>query len=119
MGLKEAFKAAVQTAFNAVGNVKISIVYTSNPPSSYDPSTGVTTPNTTDYSMTNVIREDYEAEEIDGLAIQTNDVKLLIPVDDLTPIPQIDDYVTMDSKQWNVVNKHKDPADALWTLQIR
>jgi len=119
MGLKEAFKAAVQTAFNAAGNVKISITYTSNPPPVYDPSTGVATPNTTDYSLTNVIREDYEAMEIDGLAIQENDAKLLIPVDDLTPNPKIDDYVTMDSQQWNVVNKYKDPADALWTLQIR
>lgn len=119
MGLKEAFKAAVQTAFNAAGNVKISIIYTSNPAPSYDPDTGVVTPNTTNYAMTQVIREDYKADEIDGSAIQMNDVKLLIPVDDLTPIPQIDDYVTMDSRQWNVVSKHKDPADALWTLQIR
>ena len=118
MGLQDIFKAAAQIIFTALDDVKISVIYRVRT-STYDPATGRTTPSDADYPITNCIRIDYEADEVDNAAVKPKDFKLMIPVDDLTPTPEIDHLVVIDSVEHNVVDFNKDPADAVWTIQVR
>lgn len=118
MALKSIFKGAAQTIFTALDDVKISVTYQVKS-SSYTPATGRVTLGETDYVITNCIRLDFEADEIDGLAVKPEDFQLMIPVDDLDVTPAIDDYILIDSVPHNVVNYKKDPADAVWTIQVR
>jgi len=118
MGLQDTFKAAAQTIFTALGDVKISVTYRIRT-MGYSPATGRTSPSDTDYAITNCIRIDYRADEIDGVAVKPKDFKLMIPVDDLTPTPEVDHFILIDSVIHNVVSFEKDPADAVWTIQVR
>jgi hypothetical protein len=125
MGMKEAFKAAAQTAFSAAGNVKKSVTYRSksNKNPTYTPSTNTVTDRYTDYTV-NMIFESYISREIDNRTVLATDQKALIPVDNLTPTPKINDEVIVDKGEttevnWDIVHIHKDPADALYTFQIR
>jgi hypothetical protein len=118
MALKSVFKAAAQTIFTALDDVKISVTYRVVS-SSYNTSTGIVTPSNTDYAITNCIRIDYEADEIDGLAVKPEDFKLMIPVDDLDVNPAVDHQILIGTDIHNVVSYQKDPADAVWTIQIR
>jgi len=118
MGLKEAFQKAAAAAFNAAGNVKIAITYSSVPNPTYVPATGVVTEAETDYSV-NAIREEYKSKEIDNVNIKPKDIKFLILYEDLTIILSTKDYVTIGATRWNVVDWEIDPADALWTIQVR
>lgn len=116
--MKDIFKNAAQIIFTAMDDVKITVTYRVKT-SSYNTSTGKVTISHTDYVITNCIRVYFTAKEIDGLAIKPEDFKLLIPVDDLPVTPKIDDYVLIDSKNHNIIHYEKDPADAVWTIQVR
>jgi hypothetical protein len=119
MGLKEAFQKAAAVAFNAVGNLKISVVYSSVPNPAYNTSSGVVTESETDYTV-NAIREDYEFRDTDGVNIKSTDIKLLILYEDLSITPLKDqDYITIGGTRWGVVNWQIDPADAVWTFKLR
>jgi hypothetical protein len=118
MGLREAFKSAAQTAVAAFGNVGVSSIYTSVGVAVYDPAAGTTVQPKTDYTIT-VILDSFEAQEINQTTVRSFDQKALIPVENLAVTPGLDDYLTVNSVQWNVVNSSTDPADALWILQIR
>ena len=118
MGLKEAFQKAATIAFNAAGNVKTEVVYSSNPNPSYNPSTGVVVESETSYTI-NAIREDYKFDDIDNVNIKPEDIKLLVLYSELSILLAEKDYVTMNGTRWNVVNWQLDPADVVWTIQIR
>ena len=119
MGLQEVFKAAAQTAVLAFGNVGKSITYTAVSGNAvYDPTTGASVQPTTDHTVT-VIFDSFEAQQINQTTVRSFDQKVMIPVEDLSATPGLDDYLTVDSVRWNVVNSETDPADALWILQIR
>jgi len=118
MGLKEAFQKAAVIAFNAAGNVKTTVVYSSNPNPSYNTSTGKVTEDATNYTI-NAIREDYKFDDVDNVNIKPADIKLLVLHSELSILLAEKDYVTINSTRWNVVNWQLDPADAVWTIQIR
>ena len=118
MGLKEAFQKAAEAAFNAAGNVKTSIVYSSNPNPVYNTGTGVVTESATNYTV-NAIREDYKFNDVDNINIKPEDIKLLVLYSELSILLAEKDYVTMNATRWNVVNWQLDPADAVWTIQVR
>ena len=128
MGLKEAFKAAAQSAFKTAGNIKSTIIYVSIAPVTYNTSTGAVTPNETSYTGISAILDDYSNREISSQpnferagnrAILPNDKKVFILYDDLTPTPKENDYVTISSKDWTVIGAYIDPAQAMWQLQVR
>ena len=118
MGLKEAFQKAAIAAFNAAGNVKKSAVYTSNPNPTYDTSSGVVTEDPTNYSVT-AIREDFKFNDVDGDRVKPEDTKWLVLYSQLEIALKENDYITIDSKRWNVVSWQLDPADAVWTIHVR
>jgi len=121
MGLKEAFKNGAIAAFNAAGNVKTSVTYRSkfNANPSFDPETSIVKNTYTDYIDVEFIFLKYEVKEIDGTSILRNDIKAIIPFDNLTPTPKRDDIILLSSIPWNVVEFNTDPADALWEFQLR
>lgn len=128
MGLKEAFKAAAQAAFNAAGNVKNTVTYISVSEPTYDTSTGAVSWNNTSYSNISVITDEYSNREIDNQpvgsregdrAILPGDKKVYILYDDLTPTPKENDRITISGQDWTVIGHYVDPAQAMWQLQVR
>jgi hypothetical protein len=120
MGLQETFKAAAQTAVAAFGNVGKSVTYTSVSGNAvYDPTTGTSVQPTTDYPAIIVIFDSFEAQQINQTTVRSFDQKAMIPVENLSVTPGLDDYLTVNGVRWNVVNSETDPADALWILQVR
>lgn len=120
-GLKEAFKNAAAAAFAAAGDVKeevtLRIKASSNP--TYNPTTDSITDSYTDYTV-NIIPSGYDSREINNQTILDTDEKAKILVDDIANItPKRNDQVVRNSVVWEIVSTHKDPADAVWTLQIR
>jgi hypothetical protein len=119
-GLKEAFKNAAAAAFAAADDVKESVVLRSKASSNptYNPTTDAVTDSYTDYTV-NSIPSGYDTREINNQTILDTDEKVKILVADLSVTPKRNDLVVRDSVIWEVISVHKDPADAVWTLQIR
>lgn len=118
MGLKATIQSAVQSAFIAFGDIRTSVSYISKGTATYNPTTGAVT--STDVTITiSGILADYEINEIDNEAIILTDRKIMIPTADLSVTPKIEDTITISSITWQVINVGVDPADAMWTLQLR
>jgi hypothetical protein len=119
-GLKEAFKSAAAAAFAAADDVKESVTLRSKASSNptYNPTTDAVTDSYTDYTV-NIIPSGYDSREINNQTILDTDEKVKILVADLSITPKRNDQVIRNSVTWEVVSVHKDPADAVWTLQIR
>jgi hypothetical protein len=120
-GLKEAFRNAAAAAFAAADDVKEEVVLrvkaSSNP--SYTPSSDTISDSYTDYTV-NAIPSGYDSREVNGRTILDTDEKIKILVADITNItPKRTDQIVRDSVVWEIENVHKDPADAVWTLQVR
>lgn len=121
MTLQSAFKAAAQTAFTVADSVLETVTYRSktNASADYDPVDGeVDTDAYTAYSVKMLIDQNTQ-RQIDGQAILAHDDFLLIPVDNLTPTPKLHDQIIRDSEVWDIVYFETDPAQALWTFQVR
>jgi len=121
MGMREAFKKAAQTAFVAAGNIKESVSYRSKTGASatYDPVEGEVTDAYTDYSVSMIINKS-RATQKDNRVIFENDDDAMIPVDNLTPTPKLHDQIIRNTTEvWDIVWFKTDPAQALWTFQIR
>ena len=126
MGLKEAFKKAAVAAFVAAGDLKEEVTYRSKTEgsSSYTPSTGAVSDPYTDYGV-EMLFTNYKQEQIDGQAILPTDEMAMIPVDNLTPIPKLNDLIIRtDETGTNYTCEvqgpyEKDPAQALYVLHTR
>lgn len=85
----------------------------------FDPLTRLT--STTVTETVGAAREDYEANQIDGQMIKSNDFKLIAQKSDFKLInPKksgLKAYV--DGVDCTVVSAKLDPADAAWTIQVR
>jgi hypothetical protein len=119
-GLKEAFQKAAEAAFAAAGNVKETVTLrnkiNSNP--TYNPTTDVISDSYQDYPVA-AIASGYDSREINNTTILDTDEKIKILVSSLSVDPKRNDQIIRDSVKWEIKNVHKDPANAIWTLQIR
>jgi hypothetical protein len=64
----------------------------------------------------------YTTSQIDGLSVMSGDKKVLFRTDRLAATAGIDaKWYLIDSsgKRWDVVTVSLDPADAMWTVQVR
>ena len=118
MGLSAAIRAAVSSALDAIGDVRQTVTYLSDPNSSYDTGTGQVTESGTSYSILAVSIE-YEDREVDGVAVQSTDRQLILEAAELSFTPKMHDIVTVDGANWRVENIYKDPIGAIYILQIR
>lgn len=88
-------------------------------PGSFDPITEQETGGVTE--TVDAMRDKYDARQVDGAAIQVKDFKLLAMVNDFIAInPKTDGLkVNVDGVECQVIDAEKDPADAVWTIQVR
>ncbi len=121
MSLKEAFQNAAVTALNAFSSLSESVTYNSktDTSASYDPTTGIVSDPYVSYAGVEMIFLEYEATKIDNVTILTTDQQAMIAQSELTPTPKRGDTIIRSSEKWDVVSVTKDPADALWILQVR
>ncbi|MHC5213943.1 MAG: hypothetical protein ACYSOO_05085 [Planctomycetota bacterium] len=118
MGLKEVFQGVADTIFVAFGNIqRTDIIYTVTN-DDYIPGSGVTEDDTS-YTISGYLLE-YTTEEVDDVAVLKTDRRLLMKVQAYPLItPKIGDEITIDGEIWRVKNRYKDPADAIWDIQMR
>lgn len=120
MGLRDTFKDAALTAFNAVGDVAVSANYHAHASSTYDTSAGTNVAAFTTVAGVKVIFEVFQLAKIDGTIIQPEDKLALIPVRHLSAItPKLEDKLVVSGVTWAVKNVQADPAEAVYSLQVR
>ena len=118
MSLRDTIAKAAKTAFNAIGDIKETATYRRTV-SVYNPSTGTNTLTNTDYPLS-VVFTRFENLEIDKNVVQVFDVKMLVLVDSMSVVPNTaTDKVIRGGKTYNVLKWNTDPANAVYTVQLR
>lgn len=122
MGLRETLSKAAQTAIVATGDIPVTTYFYSIGSTTYDTSTGVASVGSTVYVVSMIFTR-FNTNEIMDENIEPTDQKGIIPQANISVIPKIDDYLQIVesgvSVRYDVVGKQKDPADAIWKLQLR
>jgi hypothetical protein len=119
MGLKETFQNAAEVIVNGFGNVANSLSYHSLGTFSYAPTTGALTESGDSDVTITAIYDEIKSEEIQDRNIKMTDRKLLVANNDISVTPKVNDYVTIDGVQYNVVDFISDPAEALYEIYVR
>lgn len=122
MGLATTIQAAVETAFNALGDITQQITistYAASP--TYTPSTGGTAGAATVTTVPKAIVTSYKSYEVDGHAIKPHDQKVLFPTAAIAvePKPGIDTVTDASSNIWQIISVKKDAAASMYALQVR
>lgn len=99
------------------GNLTASVVFSKA--GGTDPVTGQTTTGAS--ATVDVIREDYQSNEIDGTLVKKGDYKLLAEFDSFVNLDPRESGITavVDGVSVRLMDAQKDAADAVWTLQMR
>ena len=81
--------------------------------------TGATTAGASD--TVDVVREDYQSNEIDGTLVKKGDYKLLAEFDSFVNLDPRSSGITatVDGVAVRLMDAKTDAADAVWTLQMR
>jgi len=121
MALKKAIQGAVKSAFQALGDLVSEVPYHVRGIEGYSPSTsGPTIIEEGGWDeMVSAVRLSYEAKEIDGTAIQAEDVKILLDGTAIAFRPKKADTIQFDDDIYEVVRVEADPTQSVWTLQGR
>lgn len=64
-------------------------------------------------------RDQYGQEDIDGTAIQTRDVRLLVLINSITIVPNSADKITANGETYGIVSVTIDPAGTVYDIQGR
>jgi len=122
VGLRETMSKAAQTAFTAAGDIPVATTYYQRGSTVYDASTGTVSAGVNTY-LFSMIFAAFKSNEIDNEHILATDQKGLVPQANFSTIPAVGDYLFIvesgASVRYDVQGFKKDPADALWTLQLR
>lgn len=120
MGLRSVLANAALTTVRATGDIAVSANYEAFASASYNASTDTQTATYTTTAVT-VIFTNFSIREIDGQMVKPEDKKALLPSTSLASAPTANDRITTDASAnvWQVVGIRSDPADALYTLQVR
>jgi len=123
MGLKSAFQKAALTGIKAAGDVIVTAQYYQAVSTVYDASTGVASAIVHQH-ITDGLWSRFSADKIDDEKILPTDVKFIVPRLGFKPdIPSTHDFVRIveqqTSSQYDVVNYDKDPAEAIFIIQLR
>lgn len=109
----------VQKAIVLAGTIAQDITFTSKGVATLNPATDIATSLDVDYSL-KAIFASYNSERVANAAIEETDMKVIIAYLDLGATPKKDDIVTDENSiEWIVVNRRKDPTNAVWVLQVR
>lgn len=119
MSVATDIQRAVKSGVGALSGIKEPVTYKSAADPTYDTATGVSTVTTSAVSV-DVVFAGYRRDEIDGEVIRPEDQQCLIPASGFSVTPSLNDLITRaDASEWSVVGIRRDPAGALWVLQIR
>ena len=120
MGLDDAIRDAVGSAFTAIADLATQLTYVVVTPGVYVPDAGTSFPPNTEHSTEGIILN-YQDREFDGDRIRRGDRKILIEQAELTPIPNLGDRieVTATGLSYNIIQLKQDPVSATWTFQVR
>ena len=121
MGLREAFKSAAVAAISGFGNTATFATFIVNGSRNYNPTTGVASATDDSYQIT-MIFANYSVTEMDDQVIKLTDIKGLVAgkaLDDLSITPTVGDQIQKNNVTREIVNFTKDPAEALYTFQLR
>lgn len=113
------FQSVAEKMFAKAKTGNLTLVSAFKKAGGYDPVTGTSSPATTD--TVDVIREDYNANEIDGDLIKSSDFKLLARTVSFVNLDPKTSGITavIEGVTVNLEDAQKDAADAVWTLQMR
>ncbi len=118
MSLRGLIQEVVSGALPALGDIPDTVIYSSKPTSIVNPTTGVVTMVTANYSVSMVVVQ-YRREEIDGSAVRPEDMKGLLPAKGLGFVPGLNDTIARNGQVMAVQRIALDPAASLYTLQLR
>lgn len=103
MGVLDTVRAALDTGWDALGDLKQSVTVKRIARTTYNPSTGTTTDNVVS-ATTLCVLTGYEAELIDGTDIRVGDLQCIIRGKDIDFRPEQGDSVTLPNGQvWRVM----------------
>ncbi len=103
MGLLDSVRAALDTGWNALGDLKQPATIKRITRGIYSPETGTTTDNVLT-STVDVILTGYEAELVDGTDIRVGDLRCVLRGKDISFRPEQGDSVTLPNGQiWRVM----------------
>lgn len=119
MSLTQCLQSAVDCVFDTFSEFAVTGVFVL-PANVYDPVTGTTSGDETDYPITEIIFIDYELSRIDGQIIRRLDKQALFKVSEIS-VPVTDNMILRLSggDEWDVINVVKDPSNILYEVQCR
>lgn len=119
MGLEDTLKAAVGSAFKAVGDLKTAATYVAVTLDAYDPLTNIRATTEVVYTV-NLIEVQIKESEVDWTPQDIETKKLLVSYSDLPIVsPNPIDYVTINSVKWEVIKVKRVPGDSVWQIFVR
>lgn len=125
MGLKEAFQSVARTAIKSFGNVREEVTYRSWSSTTFDTNDLKVTRGMTEKKVSGIWL-DFTTDEIDNVNVLAQDRIFLVARKDLTEQfgssfePHHNDQIQRSSdERWEVVRIERDPAEALYELQVR
>ena len=117
MGLKSTIQVAAKQALVGLGDLHEDMDYIKNTGEVYDPATGENVIQCIKLDIKGV-RVNFKSREIDGTTVELDDFKVLTLVQDLSVTPNIKDEIIVQQIKYRVKNFAKDPADAVWIIQV-
>lgn len=105
----------------AVGDVAVSIVYSSiKPQPTVDLVSGTPTITKTDYAIPKAVFTKIKEADMDGADVTENDMKVLFPKQYRGAPPDTTDYITdPDGRVWLVKQVYLEPSGTLTVLRVR
>jgi len=118
MGLRQTVANAVQSAFTAIGDVKVSVTYQAMLIGGYSPASDTAAFTLTEYILDAVKIAPTRFELAEGAEPYT--LKLLFRQADLPVTPKPEDTVVIGSETFQIADDgiRGDPADATWTIRL-
>jgi len=110
MGLRETIKNAAKMAIAATGNIPILSTYRVKGAVTYNPATGQTTANDTEYDNVPVVHDDNSPYtsigmmNIPNMVVNENERIFYIAQLDLTPTPKLGDQLIVSGITWDIVD---------------
>lgn len=119
MTLKATLLNAVNTAFNAVGDVKIALTITREISGTYNPATSTITPDANQGATftTDAVEEQFRFAQVDGITVKSGDVVVYFPFADATFEPTVNDKATYKSVEWGI-QAVQNYSDLLYALHL-
>lgn len=119
--MRKTIAAAVLSAFVQVGDIAVSLVYSSiNGQPTVDLVSGTPTISKTDYTIPKAVFTKIKEAEMDNQDVTENDMKVLFPKQYMAKAPDTSDYMTdPDGRVWQVKQVYLEPSGTLTVLRVR